>query len=49
MPLLVDVMRKAAGERVAAAIKLPAEGFPELDTARERFEAARSEWMRLDG
>ena len=49
MPLLVDVMRKAAGERMAAAIKLPAEGDAELLTARERFEAARSEWTRLEG
>jgi hypothetical protein len=49
MPLLIDVMRKAAGEHVAAATKLPAGGNTELVTAREKFEAARSEWMRLDG
>jgi hypothetical protein len=49
IPLLIDVMRKAAGERVATATKLPAGGNAELAAAREEFEAAWSQWMRLDG
>ena len=49
MPLLLDLMRKAAGERVTAATQLPAGSKTELATAREDFEAARAEWMRLDG
>jgi hypothetical protein len=49
MPLLLDLMRKAAGERVTAATKLPTGSKTELDSAREDFEAARAEWMRLDG
>jgi len=49
MPLLIDVMRKTAGERVAATTTLPAEGSAELVTAREEYEAARAEWVRLDG
>lgn len=49
MPLLIDVMRKAAGERVATAAKLPAGGSAEVVAAREEYEAARSEWVRLDG
>lgn len=49
MPLLIDVMRKAAGEHVATAAKLPAGGSAELVAAREEYEAARSEWVRLDG
>lgn len=49
MPLLVDVLRKTAGERVTAATRLPAGGNAELLTARKEFEIARSEWMRLDG
>jgi len=49
IPLLIDVMRKAAGERVATATKLPAGGNAELTAAREEFEAAWSQWMRLDG
>lgn len=49
MPLLIDVMRKAASEHVATAAKLPAGGSAELVAAREEYEAARSEWVRLDG
>jgi hypothetical protein len=49
LPLLIDVMRRSASERVAAAVKLPASGPAELAKAREEFEAARSEWTRLDG
>lgn len=49
MPLLLDLMRKAAGEHVAAATQLPAGSKTELATAREDFEAARTEWARLDG
>jgi len=49
MPLLIDVMRKSAGERLGAATQLPAGGGAELATAREQHEAARLEWMRLDG
>lgn len=49
MPLLIDVMRKSAGERLGAATQLPAGGGTELATAREQHEAVRLEWMRLDG
>ncbi|WP_376704204.1 chromosome segregation protein SMC [Mesorhizobium sp. ISC25] len=49
MPLLIDVMRKSAGERLGAAKHLPAGGGAELAAAREQHEAARLEWMRLDG
>ncbi|WP_372084982.1 chromosome segregation protein SMC [Tistrella mobilis] len=49
MPLLLDLMRKAAGEHVAAATQLPAGSKTELAIAREDFEAARTEWARLDG
>lgn len=49
MPLLIDVLRKAAAERVAVAAKLPAGGSAELLAARKEFETARSEWTRLDG
>jgi hypothetical protein len=49
MPLLIDVMRKSAGERLATATQLPAGGGAELVAAREQHEAARREWMRLDG
>lgn len=49
MPLLIDVMRKSAGARLAAASQLPVGGDPELVAAREQREAARSEWARLDG
>jgi hypothetical protein len=49
VPLLIDVLRKTAGERVADATKLPAGGTAELLAARKEFETARSEWTRLDG
>ncbi|MFG1228843.1 chromosome segregation protein SMC [Xanthobacter wiegelii] len=49
MPLLIDVMRKSAGERLGSATQLPAGGGTELATAREQHEAVRLEWMRLDG
>jgi hypothetical protein len=49
MPLLIDVMRKSAGDRLAAATQLPAGGNAEPVAARERHEVARREWMRLDG
>lgn len=49
LPLLIDVMRKAAGERVAAATKLPASGPAQLANARAEYEAARSEWDHLEG
>ncbi|GJE19461.1 DUF2326 domain-containing protein [Methylobacterium marchantiae] len=49
MPLLIDVMRKSAGERLGAATQLPAGGGTELATARKQHEAVRLEWMRLDG
>jgi len=48
MPLLIDVMRKSAEGRLAAASKLPA-GGAELVTARSQHEAARLECTRLDG
>ena len=49
MPLLIELMRKTASERVVAATKLPAGGNAELAAGRDEFEATRSEWMRLDG
>lgn len=49
MPLLIGVMRNIAGDRVATATRLPAGAPAELVTAREEYEAARSEWARLDG
>ena len=49
MPLLIDVMRKSAGTRFAAASELPIGGDPELVAAREQREASRNEWARLDG
>ncbi len=48
-PLLLEVMRKRANERVVAVANLPAEENTELTTAREEFKAAQSQWMRLDG
>jgi hypothetical protein len=47
-PLLIDVLRKTAGERVTAAIDLPSGGSAELLAARKELETARSEWTRLD-
>jgi len=49
MPLLIDIMRKAASARVGLATKLPTGSGAELVTARDHREAARLEWMRLDG
>jgi len=49
MPLLIDVMRRSAVERVAAASQVPTGRNPELVAAREQHEAARREWARLDG
>ena len=49
MPLLLDLMRGTASERVTAATKLPAGSKAELTTARKDLEDARAEWMRLDG
>lgn len=48
MPLLIDVMRKSAEMRLAAASKLPA-GGGELVTARSQHEAARVDYARLEG
>ncbi len=48
-PLMIDVMRRTAGEQVAAAVRLPASGPAELTQARKDLEVARAEWMRLDG
>ncbi|RWH83964.1 MAG: chromosome segregation protein SMC [Mesorhizobium sp.] len=49
MPMLIDVMRRSAGARLAAASQLPAGDDAELVAAREQREAARGEWTRLDG
>ena len=49
MPLLIDVMRRSAGERLTAASQLPAGGGTELVAARDQHEVVRREWMRLDG
>jgi hypothetical protein len=49
MPLLIDVMRRAAGERLAAASRLPAGGGTELVAARDQYEGVQREWIRLDG
>ena len=49
MPLLIDVMRKSAGERLATATQLPAGGGAELVASREQHEDARRESMRVDG
>lgn len=49
LPLLIDLMRRAANEQVAAAALLPASGAAALAQARKELEAARAEWMRLDG
>jgi hypothetical protein len=49
MPLLIDVMRRSAGARLASASRVPTDGDAELVAAREQREAARSEWARLDG
>lgn len=48
-PLLIDLMRRAANDQVAAATRLPASGPAELAQARKELEVARAEWMRLDG
>jgi len=49
MPLLIDVMRRSAVERVAAASQVPTGRSAELAAAREQHEAIRREWTRLDG
>lgn len=49
MPLLIDVMRRSAAERVAAASQVPTGRSAELVAAREQHETARREWTRLDG
>lgn len=48
MPLLINVMRKTADERVAVAAKLPVGEPAELSNARGSFETAQSEWTRID-
>jgi len=49
MPLLIDVMRRSADERLANGSQLPDGGDTELLAAREQREAARDELARLDG
>ena len=49
MPLLIDVMRRSADERLANGSQLPNSGDTELLAAREQREAARDELARLDG
>ena len=48
MPLLLDLMRRAATQRVAAVSQLPVGRKAELVAARKRLEEARSEWAQLD-
>lgn len=48
MPLLLDLMRRAATQRVAAVSQLPVGRKTELVAARKRLEGARSEWAQLD-
>ena len=48
MPLLIEVMRRSATERLAAASQVPAGDGGELAAAREQHEVALQEWMRLD-
>lgn len=48
MPLLLDLMRRSASERMAAATKLPDGSNPELLEAREQMDVARAAWMRVD-
>src|SRR3569833_620409 len=48
MPLLIDVMRENASERVSTATQLPAGPKAELVVARQEYESTRSEWTRLD-
>jgi len=49
MPLLIDVMRRSAGEQLTAASQLPVGGGAELVAARDGHEVVQREWMRLDG
>lgn len=49
MPLLIDVMRRSAGAHLASASKVAPGDDAELVAAREQLEAARNEWVRLDG
>lgn len=49
MPLLIDLMRRSASTRLASASKIPTGDDAELTAAREQREAARNEWVRLEG
>lgn len=48
-PLLIELMRRAGNERAAAVIRLPSGDNTDLTVARDEYEIARSEWVRLDG
>jgi hypothetical protein len=48
MPLLLELMRRQASERMAAATKLPDGSTPELVEARKQMDVARADWMRVD-
>lgn len=48
MPLLLEVFRKAADERLAAAVELPTGDMVELGQARKALQDAREELRRAD-
>lgn len=48
MPLLLEVFRKAADERLAAAVELPTGDMVELGQARNALQDAREELRRAD-
>lgn len=48
MPLLLEVFRKAAGDRLAAATRLPVGDVAELGPARKALQEAREELRRAD-
>jgi len=46
MPMLIEVMRKAANDRLAAAADLPSDDVAELSAVRQELEKARSEFEK---
>ncbi len=48
MPLLFEVLRKAADDRLAAAVQLPPGDMAELSQARKALQSAREEMRRTD-
>ncbi|WP_249225284.1 hypothetical protein [Tardiphaga alba] len=49
IPLLIDLMRRSATALLASASNVPTAGSGELAAARTQREAARNEWVRLEG